>query len=187
MRRLDILKAFAGPVATIIASSAAVWVTVRFGTIQAAIAGEQTKIAEAQKEIAKSQRDIAYDKLKFDLFDKRYEIYRTAKNIIERIVQTGVERRIDDPELLTMRIKLAEAQFFFPSKGVSLFENIDKLAENHEVARSFWERSKENDELRVKWGDEMAAAVEKLIAIYRLFPGAVKDELGFSLLIDPHR
>jgi hypothetical protein len=62
-------KTFAGPIATVFAAAAAVFFTWRLG--------------KAQVRIAQSQRDIAFDKLKYDLFDKRYEIYQTAKAIIE--------------------------------------------------------------------------------------------------------
>jgi hypothetical protein len=69
-------------VATIIAASTAAWITYRLGreqvriaAAQATTAAAQAATAAAQKEIAKSQRDIAYDKLKWGLFGKRYEIY----------------------------------------------------------------------------------------------------------------
>ena len=61
----EILKDFAGPVVTLIAASVA-------GTITFVL-------ARIQARIAKSQRDIALDKLKFDLFQKRYEIYEASK------------------------------------------------------------------------------------------------------------
>ena len=80
---MDLAKAFAGPVATIIAASTAAWITYRLGreqvriaAAQATTAAAQAATAAAQEEIAKSQRDIAYDKLKWDLFGKRYEIIR---------------------------------------------------------------------------------------------------------------
>ncbi len=82
---LDLLKAFAGPIATVIASITAAGVAIRFGVVQARIARNQATIAAAQKDIAEAQLKIAFDKLKHDLFDKRYEIYLAAKGVIETL------------------------------------------------------------------------------------------------------
>jgi hypothetical protein len=42
--------------------------------------------------VAKAQKDIAYDKLKFDLLDKRYAVFVAAKDLIECIAQGKAER-----------------------------------------------------------------------------------------------
>jgi hypothetical protein len=63
------LKDFAGFVATIFAASVAAFIALRLGSGQAAI--------------AKSQAAIACDKLKFDLFEMRYDIYSKVKELIE--------------------------------------------------------------------------------------------------------
>ena len=83
----------------------------------------QASTAAAQKDIAQQQRDIAYDKLKHDLFERRYEIYKTAKELIEYISQDKFES-IYDPKLREMRLKLDEARFFFPPNETALFELI---------------------------------------------------------------
>jgi hypothetical protein len=75
----EFFKDFAGPIATIVAASAAFFVTVYFNQRQAGIAA-------AQKDIAAAQRDIAVDKLKHDLFDRRYDIYSAAKRLIEHYI-----------------------------------------------------------------------------------------------------
>lgn len=183
---LELVKAFAGPTATIIAAGAATWITYTLGKNQLSIARSQAATAEAQKTIAKSQCDIAYDKLKYDLFDKRYEIYLAAKFIIERITRTGRERPIADLELQEKRIKLDEARFFFPTKEVRLFESIDELATVHEVARAEWDRYNEDDNVRRQRGDVMARAVHNLMAVHRKLPELLKDELGFAQLTLPH-
>ena len=100
-----ILETFASPVATIIAAGAAVWVAYKFGSIQAGIAREQA-------ETAKVQKDIAYDRLKYDLFEKRYEVYDAAKRLIEAIfAKTPID--VADPKIRELRLKLDEARFFF--------------------------------------------------------------------------
>jgi hypothetical protein len=61
-------KDFAGPMVTLLAAGAAGFITYTFARIQA--------------RIAQSQRDIALDKLKFDLFEKRYESIRQRKRFL---------------------------------------------------------------------------------------------------------
>jgi hypothetical protein len=170
-----IVIALAGPVATVVAACAAVFVTYRLGTRQLAIAQNQATIASAQ-------RDLAYERLKYDLFEKRYEIYLTARLAIEKITQHGTERPIQDMELLAQRIKLDEARFFFPPKTVSLIETIDKLVTSHEVARMSWDRFNDEDGVRLSEGEKMATAIDLLLKIYRKLPELFEAELGFALL-----
>jgi hypothetical protein len=178
----DIAKTGLGPLATILAAVAAVFVTRQLGKHQIRIAESQAKTAEAQRDIAAVQRDIAFDKLKHDLFEKRYEIYVAAKGIMERVIRAGTERPINDFELLNMRIKLDEGRFFFPPKSVALFEIIDRLTTQHEVARLRWERENDNDVVRVEQGDVMADAIQKISNIHREFPGLMQEEMQFSQL-----
>src|ERR1700733_136607 len=105
-----------------------------FQKASAAIPELFARLAEGQAQTARAQSDIALDKLKHDLFEKRYAIYTAAKGIMERVIRTGAdERPIDDHELMDMRIKLDEGCFFFPPKLVTLFEMIDQLTAQHEV------------------------------------------------------
>lgn len=108
-----------------IAATVAVAVTYRFGKIQAGIAESQAKTAEAAKEIARSQRDIAFDKLKHDLFDKRYEIYSTARAPIEHVSGNKFDG-VHDRRLGEMRLKLDEAKFFFPPRETAIFMTIER-------------------------------------------------------------
>lgn len=62
------VKALASPFVTLVAAGAAMFFTSK------------------QVKIAKLQSDIALDKLKYDLFDKRYEIYHITKNVLEHIL-----------------------------------------------------------------------------------------------------
>jgi hypothetical protein len=75
----EFAKTFAGPTAVFVASCAGILITYLLGINQARIARRQAEVAEAQ-------REIAYDKLKHDLFDKRYEIYQAAKQLIEKVL-----------------------------------------------------------------------------------------------------
>jgi hypothetical protein len=177
---LDIARALASPLATVVGAGAAVYVTWSIGKAQ-------VRIAEAQAQTARAQRDIAFDKLKHDLFERRYEIYTAAKGIMECVIRTGTERPIDDLELLAMRIKLDEGRFFFPPKPVALFETIDQLTMQHEVARMSLERDNDNDAIRVRQGDAMGDAIAKLSEIHRQFPKLMQAEMEFSQLTAPDR
>jgi hypothetical protein len=72
------LKDFAGPLATLTAAIAAAGITFYFNR-------SQNRIAQSQRDIAQSQRDIALDKLKFDLLERRYDIYLAAKAFIQQV------------------------------------------------------------------------------------------------------
>ena len=59
-----------GPAATILASIVAAGVTIYF-------AGHQKRIAEEQKRIAEEQKDITKHKLRYDLYQRRFEIFNS--------------------------------------------------------------------------------------------------------------
>lgn len=164
-------KDFAGPIAVIIASGAATWITYRLGSRQA-------KIAEAQ-------RDIAYDKLKHDLFDKRYEIYSAAKRLIECMFAAppGDDvKRHTDPEIKRLRLKLDEARFFFPPDTRAYCENIEKqvydLLVASRAATGYSEDRPERQQLR----DQQANAEIALAGIYDELAKKFERDLGFNQL-----
>ncbi|MFZ0372188.1 MAG: hypothetical protein WAL39_02645 [Xanthobacteraceae bacterium] len=126
MTLVEFFRTFAGPIATVIASVTAGGVAVWFGVVQARIARSQAAIAAAQKDIAEAQLKIAFDKLKHDLFDKRYEIYLAAKGVIEAIFNQSPVNDAD-PALKKLRLKLDEARFFFPPDTRAFCEKIEKL------------------------------------------------------------
>lgn len=101
-----LIKDFAAPVAVMIGSGVAGTIAYIFG--------------KAQKQIAGSQRDIAFDKLKFDLFERRYAIYSSLRNLIEHVVHANDLKDIDPRQIDAADTGIGEALFFFP-------ENIHKL------------------------------------------------------------
>jgi len=171
----EFAKSFAGPIATVLASASALAVTFWLGKTQ-------VRIAQSQADTARAQRDIALDKLKNDLFQQRYAVYTTAKGIMERVIRTGTERPIDDLVLLDMRIKLDEGRFFFPAEQVRLFERIEQLTKQHEVARQTSMQRNDDDETRVREGDVMADAVAKLSEIHGRFPELMMEAMRFAQL-----
>lgn len=113
----EVLKDFVGPTATFIAAVAAMLVTWHFNCVQ-------TKIAS-------SQRDIAFDKLKLDLFEKRYEIYSAAKSLIKLLLETSDYDKIDHMKIKELYVKLDESRFYF---GIHIREFIHKI---HELSEAY--------------------------------------------------
>jgi hypothetical protein len=90
----QIFKDFAGPTATIIAAVAAVSVTAYF--------------AWHQKEIAKEQADIAREKLRHDLYERRYRVFDATRKLLCEI---AVHRIASDDELRSFVIGTGDAAF----------------------------------------------------------------------------
>jgi hypothetical protein len=80
------LATLAGPAATIIAASVAVYFTWRLGQGQLAIAKQQATIATQQAKLA----DI---RLQHDLFDRRYAVYEAAQKLLFEVLR---EAKISD-------------------------------------------------------------------------------------------
>jgi hypothetical protein len=161
---LDLLKTLAGPIATVFASVTAGGVAVWFGRVQADIARRQAATAAAQKE-------IAFDKLKHDLFDKRYEIYQAAKAVIEAVFNKSPVDPADP-----------ECRFFFPPDTRAFCENIENqvyaVLTASRAASGYSEDRPERYELREKQSN---AEIE-LADIYGQLAKRFERDLGFEQL-----
>ena len=141
---MELAKAFAGPVATILASLTAVGVTAYFArkqmqiaASQAATAAAQAATAAGQKEIARSQRDIAHDRLKYDLFEKRYEIYLAAKKLIEYVSDIRNATTVANSEHLRIESKARRgAVLLFPQGNRSVFQHFGPCGEASDCYRN---------------------------------------------------
>ncbi len=120
----ELFRDFASPIATIIAASVAGGITYAF--------------AKRQAGIAASQRDIALDKLKFDLFDARYEIYEAAKSLIEHVSFVTELEKTDTTKIRALYVKLDEARFYFPPDIRAILDEIHKLCERSSTT---WENA----------------------------------------------
>src|SRR4051794_16142910 len=78
----DALKDFAGPVATVIAATAAMIVTSRIGRNQVAVARSQAEIAERNLQVSR-------DKVMLDLFDRRMAVYDDLRNVMSEVMRHG--------------------------------------------------------------------------------------------------
>lgn len=130
----------AGPVATVLAAGAAFFVAWRFGSQQAAI--------------AKTQAETALDRLRYDLLEKRYQIYDTAKQLMRVAVNDSMKKDFGAGDVIPRYLVLDEALFFFPRDICEFLESVQKQCQrlielNAEKNNPSYAYSKEeNDEIR---------------------------------------
>ncbi|MGH6845948.1 MAG: hypothetical protein ACREC0_00495 [Methylocella sp.] len=165
----DCIKDFASPVATLIAAIVASVITYTF--------------AQAQTRLAQSQRDIALDKLKFGLFQKRYEIYEVTKELLEYVPFINSLENLDASKVRSMYIKLDEARFCFPKV---ICGALDKI---HAKCEAFFTHLGERDQIvtddHEKWtrsAETLAADQSALRAIYASLPQIFETALKFEQL-----
>jgi hypothetical protein len=163
------LKDFAGPLATIIAATAAVLVTIFFNM-------RQTGIANSQKE-------IALDNLKHNVFEKRYEIYTAAKSLIEYAMHQSDLEKTDSAHIRELRVTLDEARFFFGSEVRAFLAEIDQAAEDllQGVALKLQFDSPDHP----RWSeamDKLGSASRKLSAMYAELPEKFERALRYDQL-----
>ena len=95
----EILKDFAGPGATVAAAVTAAIITRLFGL--------------RQSKIAQQQADTALDQLRYNLFEKRYAIYDSAKELIKLLIGEGMKQDFTAFKVIPHYVILEEARFFF--------------------------------------------------------------------------
>lgn len=160
------LKSFAGPLATIIAATAAVIVTVIFNLRQTAI--------------AKAQKDIALDRLKYDLFQQRYEVYSAAKSLIEHVIHQHDFEKTDGAHIRELRVTLDEARFFFGPEVRAFISKIDWAAEDLLNGLALKWQLGDDDAGRAKVADQLGEASRKLSAMYAELPARFEKALRFD-------
>jgi hypothetical protein len=168
----DILTDFASPVVTLIAAIVAGLITITF--------------ARTQTRIAESQRDIALDKLKFELFQKRYEIYEAAKQLLEYMPFITELAKSDTTKVRSLYVKMDEARFYFPPGICSLLNTI------HDRCELFFEHLAIRDRINInaddyhehwsRMADTLAADQSVLRSIYASLPSTFEKSLAFEQL-----
>jgi hypothetical protein len=168
----ELIKDFAGPVATLIAAVTAVYVTSRF--------------SRSQLRIAESQRDIALDKLKYDLFEKRYEIYQACKDLLEHISLVTDVTKSDASRIRSLYIKIDEARFYFP-KAITGY-----LIYIHRECEAFLQHLAERDQINVDDAEKWSRMAEllsqhqaELRQAYATLPEMFESSLAFRQLTAP--
>jgi hypothetical protein len=162
-------KDFAGPIATLIAAGTAGLITLAFARIQA--------------NLARSQRDIALDKLKFDLFEKRYEIYQATKTLLEYVPFVTDLEKLDATKVRSLAVTIDEARFYYPPEICTFLH--DTRARCETFFGHLGQRELISIDDSQKWG-EMAETLAKdqqtLRIIYASLPQIFEDTLAFKQL-----
>jgi hypothetical protein len=165
----ELLKDFAGPIVTLIAAGVAAFITAAF--------------ARTQVRIAQSQRDIALDRLKFDLLQRRYEIYQATKELLEYLPLIHDIQKSDTNKVRSLYVKMDEARFYFSPSICSLLENIRHHSE------AFFEHLAERDQLNVDDREAWSAMADRLAAdqavlrkMYAKLPETFETALKFEQL-----
>ena len=167
------LKDFAGPISTLIAASTAAVITFVFN--------------RSQTRITRSQRDIALDRLKFDLFEKRYTIYMAAKSLLEYIAlhATG-HGKYNAQQIRSFYVTLEEARFYFPSEQQTILTDLHSASETY--LNHLEQRGLINIDHADKWSamaEQLAKDLKVLRDIYATLPEKFESALAFKQLTNP--
>jgi len=165
----EFAKDFVSPIVTLIAALIAGLITLTFARVQA--------------RIATSQRDIALDKLKFDLFRNRYEIYEATKKLLEYMQFIHDIEKSDASKIRSLYVKMDEARFYFPSDICAVLKEINKRCE------LFFEHLAERDRINIDDREEWSRLAEILAndqaalrKIYASLPQTFEATLAFKQL-----
>lgn len=163
-----VLKDFAGPLATLIAAITAIVVTALFN--------------RSQLRVAQSQRDIAHDRLKYDLFKNRYEIYQTGKALIEYVTLVSGPLQSDTTKIRNFYIRLDEARFYFPPGIRAVLDEIHDRCEFVFTLLSKRDPDVDDPEEWSRSADALAVQQKALRAIYDNLPKTFEEALAFRQL-----
>ena len=164
----DTLKDFAGPAATAFAALVATLITGSF--------------AIAQYRLARAQKDIALDKLKHDLFERRYKIYSAAKETIEYITTHRDTDKIDTTKIRDLRITIDEARFFFDRETREFLERLVALSEDYYSTLYRRDHISIDDPQWGAVGGQLATYINEFRKLYADLPKAFEPALRFSQL-----
>lgn len=167
MTAYDVLKDFAGPLATVCAAATAVGVTLYFN---------QRSIA-----LARTQRDIALDKLRFDAWEKRYD--SQARELLSYLAQQYDFENIDSAKIRELRVKIDEARFFFGPSVRTFLSKIDNASETFLMNLSARYGAYEaDDELIAELADKLANDTKLIRTLYAEMPEQFEHSLRLSQL-----
>jgi len=168
----DVLKDFASPVVTLIAAFTAGFITITF--------------ARTQAQIAQSQRDIALDKLKFDLFKRRYATYQSCKTLLEYVPFITDIEKSDPSKLRSLYVSLDESRFYFTPDIYAHLVYIFPRCET--FLQHIAQRDQVSTDDREKWSqlaDTLARDQSELRQLYASLPERFETALAFRQLTTP--
>ena len=160
-------KDFAGPGATFIAAATAAVITWKFN--------------RAQRDIAQSQRDIAFDRLKYDLFERRYELNDMVRRLFESLGKCTDPANDADMNMMRLRIR-TEPRYFFPQNVAEKFREFERVVQQYLQAQVTRDQYGEQEPERREWAIKMNEASMELLDLLEKIHQAMGHELAFSQL-----
>ena len=117
-----------GPVATVIASLSAAGVAGTFGYFQ--------------YHIARTQRDIAYEKLKLDLYTRRYPVYELCRRALDALTSPPTPPELVDPlDEISEDFEKLQADFLFSEETLDFITEVEDLVSSVRVAQHLFDTS----------------------------------------------
>ena len=153
----EAFRDFAGPIATIIAATAAAFVTYRLGTNQVSIAREQARFAKANSRLAQQ-------KLVLDLFDKRWTITTELRETVAEVLTQG---HVGEHAWRKFHLAGERAAFLFGPEVTTYLAVIRASLSRHKAAEAF--RDSDNDEKRSRAADQLFKEFEIIQEFYTSF------------------
>jgi hypothetical protein len=160
-------KDFAGVMATTLAATVAAAITYYFN--------------RAQARIASTQADVAIERLKLDLFEKRYAIYSSAKQLVEYLVLQNDFNKVDHMKVRSFYVTLDEGRFFLPDNVRKVLNELQGVSED--FLKVLGDRSNLDADDVETWrsaGEKAAAFHAKLREAYGKLPLAFEEALAFK-------
>jgi hypothetical protein len=129
--------------------------------------------------VAWLQWRVARNKLRLDLFDRRYKVFEATRKFLALILRNT---RFEDSELIEFDLATSDAEFLFKRDVVDLLAEIRTQALDLRIDEKLLERPQNADEIakranakneRLKWLGDQVTELTKLFGRYLRF-GHVK-------------
>jgi len=156
-----------GPLATIIAAVAAMWITWRIGS--------------RQVQIAKQQAETALGQLRYNLFEKQYAIYNCAMDLMKLLENEAYKDEFNPTDIVPYLVTLDEARFFFPDDICNFLRALQEQCQYLAAAHGDWKRIKNGAE-RASRGKEIADRTTELRELRLQMPARFEKVLQFPQL-----
>jgi hypothetical protein len=165
-------KDFAQPIATTIGAIAVAY----FACKQSKIAGNQVKIALFQSE-------LAHDRLRFDLFNKRYAIFDGVKTLLKTILGNDWTHNSDRTKVNDLMNIIDEATFFFSTDETEMFVHISNVVDNYlDTQKEFSLLTSREDDARATVVTKLNQHMNALTVCQRKLPKIFTKALSFPTL-----
>lgn len=190
----DWLKLLASPFCVVVAAMVAGWIawqntsrTVSVQRMQAQIQAKQAKIQESQAEIARTQAETAGHKMRLDLFEKRYNLYRRAKaflwaafcedkammdkTVTPFLKVAGQAEMLFGPEVSKPIAEIYE-RLMRKQSNENRFNRLNAKAEGREYTepeKHKYEQLMDDEEAWFEWVEKLYQELDKLVLPYLNF------------------